>query len=77
MNAAEVNEQRKGAMKGVLAGVESRSPYVAIECAKIDALFRIAEQLAALNEKLTPARLVSAIEEIQGELDKRDKGAKP
>jgi hypothetical protein len=38
--------------------------------------WEIAFQLATLNEKLEPARLVSAIEEIQGELDKRDKRGK-
>jgi hypothetical protein len=75
MTPAEVNERRKGALQGVLVGVQNRSPYVAIECAKIEALFLITEQLAALNEKLNPAHLVDAIEEIQATLDERDKKA--
>jgi hypothetical protein len=76
VNAAELDERRKGSLKGVLVGLENRAPYVAIECAKIEALFLIAIQLAELNEKLTPARLVSAIEEIQAEIEKHDRRRK-
>jgi hypothetical protein len=38
----------------------------------VGALREIAAQLAELNEKLTPARLVGAIAEIQAALDKHD-----
>jgi hypothetical protein len=75
MTAAEVNERRKGALKGVLV-MGGRASSVSIECAKIEALFLIAEQLATLNEKLEPARLVAAIEEIQAEMDKREQRTK-
>lgn len=45
-----IHERRQGALKGVLSAVQSRTPPTeAIECAKIEALFLIAEQLAAIR----------------------------
>lgn len=70
MTPAELDERRKGAIAGIL---KSPSTSLPAECAKVEALFLIAIELATLNAKLEPARLVSAIEEIQAELEKREK----
>lgn len=57
---------------------EIRSFMNSLACKPEDkATYEVALQLAELNDKLTPARILTAIAEIQGELDKRDKGAKP
>jgi hypothetical protein len=77
MKTAEINERRKGALKGLLTAVEGRSiagANVASDCAKIEALFLIAEQLAELNEKLEPARLVKTICDLQVEIEKLEGG---
>jgi hypothetical protein len=48
-----------------------------VEVYKTFYLAELAAQLAEINDKLTPARILTAIAEIQGELDKRDKAGKP
>jgi hypothetical protein len=71
VNAAELEGKRRVALKGILNSPEAARRFTA-DYAKAEALFLIAEQLATLNEKFTPARLVSAIAEIQAALDKKD-----
>jgi|HubBroStandDraft_5_1064220.scaffolds.fasta_scaffold1003905_2 hypothetical protein len=51
MNAAELDKRRAGAIAGVLNSPDV-ARRLAAECAKIEALFLIAEQLAELNQRL-------------------------
>jgi hypothetical protein len=70
VNAAEIGERRRVVSKLMTRDVADLGKF------EIEGLLLIAEQLAELNEKLTPARLVSAIEEIQAEIEKHDRRRK-
>jgi len=66
-----IHRRREGALQSVLESGTAH-PGLAIECAKIEALFLIAEQLTVLNEKLEVEALFEAIKKVVEKVEQMD-----